>query len=328
MTIVAEVTRSGLVESRHHGSIVGLDIAGSTALAVGDIHGAVYGRSSNKPFQAVAMVRHGLALPPDLLALTTASHSGEARHLAGVRRILALAGLDESALQNTAMAPLDEGATEDMIRAGTAPSALTHNCSGKHASMLLTCAANDWPLDDYLRETHPLQQAIAATIEELAGEPVAHVGVDGCGAPAHAVSLVGLARAIRTVAMACGSAQAAVTAAMRANPFLVGGTGRDVTAIMSAIPGLVAKDGAEGVYVAAMPDGRAVAMKIDDGSSRARPIVLLAALRSLGVDTSGADSAVHVAVLGHGREVGTVRLTDWSMLESADPTADNGSCSS
>ena len=93
--------------------------------------------------------------------------------------------------------------------------------------------------------------------------------------PAHVLGLAAVARAFR--AIASGGAPE-VYRAMTSHPALVGGPGRDVTVLMEAIPGLVAKDGAEGVYAAAMPDGRAVAVKVADGAARARVPLLLAAL--------------------------------------------------
>ena len=136
--------------------------------------------------------------------------------------------------------------------------------------MLVTCVVNGWPLDAYLDQDHPLQRHITTVVERLGGEAVAHVGIDGCGAPAHTLTLTGLAHAFAAVASApAGSPMAAVRGAMTTHPEMVGGTGRDVTALMAAVPGLVAKDGAEGVLAAALPDGRAVALKLADGSWRA-----------------------------------------------------------
>ena len=305
--MVAEVVRSSLVESRHHGCVAGLDSTGALRLAVGDVHAPVYGRSSNKPMQAVGMLEAGLRLPAPLVAIVAASHSGEPRHLDAVRAVLEIGGLDESALGNTADLPLDESARFAVIASNGSRSPILQNCSGKHAGMLVTCVINGWPTDGYLHPDHPLQRALTATIERLSGEAVAHIGIDGCGAPVHAITLVGLARAFRTLALATpGSADHAVAEAIRAHPDLVGGTGRDVTTLIDALPGLVAKDGAEGVYAAAMPDGRAVAIKIDDGASRARPAVLLEALRVLGVDVEDARRRTEVHVYGHGHPVGDV----------------------
>lgn len=308
MTVVAEVVRSGFVESRHHGTVVGLAADGTMAFSVGDPAAPVYPRSSNKPAQAVAMLRCGLRLAPRLLAVVCASHSGHAAHLAAVREILAGAGLGPADLQNTPDWALDQEAALAMVRAGQAPAPLTQNCSGKHAGMLATCVCNGWPQTSYCDPQHPLQRSIAAVIAELAGEPIVHVGVDGCGAPAHAISLAGLAQSMRAVATApAGTPERAVADAMRAHPDMVGGPGRDVTALMRAVPGLVAKDGAEAVYAMALPDGRALALKIDDGGGRARVPVALAALARLGVESAALGAVPLVPVLGHGQPVGEVR---------------------
>ena len=307
---LAETTRSGFVECVHRGAVVALDRDGSIAFAAGDPSVAVYPRSSTKPLLALAMVQAGLVLPPDLLALVCASHGGTALHLEGVRRILAGAGLADAALANTPDLPLDSEASRDVVRSGGGRTALQQNCSGKHAGMLATCVINGWPLDSYLNESHPLQLAITASLPSVTEEAVVHIGVDGCGAPAHVMSLVGLARAFRNIAIgAAGESARQVASAMTTHPVLLGGPGRDVTELIQLVPGLVAKDGAEGVYAAALPDGRAVAIKVADGASRARPPIMLAALRAMDVDVSAVEPLVRQTILGHGREVGEVRIT-------------------
>jgi L-asparaginase II len=181
------------------------------------------------------------------------------------------------------------------------------NCSGKHAAMLATCVHNDWPVHDYLDPAHPLQQRIRDTHVELAGEPVTVTVVDGCGAPQFGISLRGLARAFAALVTAPpGSPPRRVADAMRARPDLVGGTGRDVTRLMSGAPGVLAKDGAEGVYAAALPSGAAVAVKIADGAARARMPVLVAALRRLGLEAHVLDELATHPVLGGGEQVGTL----------------------
>lgn len=306
--IVAEVVRSDLVESVHHGSVIALERDGSVALNIGDTAVPMYPRSSNKPIQAAAMVRLGLPLDGELLALAASSHSGEEFHLKGTLRILAVADLDESELQNTPGWPIDELARLAYIRRGHEKSALAGDCSGKHAAMLVTCAVNGWPTDTYLDPQHPLQQAIAATLAELAGEPVAHTGVDGCGAPLFAVTLAGVARAFRSLALAePGSPERLVVDAIQTHPEWTSGTTRDEARLIRAVPGLFGKGGAEGVYAVALDDGRAAALKIADGQSRARPVVMAAALHRLGVDHPVLDELGHVPVLGHGRPVGEVR---------------------
>ena len=300
--VVAEVVRNGFVESRHHGRVVALNADGSTAFAIGAVEAPMFPRSSVKPLQASALLEAGWRPGDDAeIALACASHSGEDVHLDVVRRILASAGLDARDLQNTPALPLSEDAARALIRAGGDKDSLHQNCSGKHAAMLATCVAGGWPTDTYLEPGHPVQRAIRATIEKLTGDPAGATAVDGCGAPLFATSLVGLARAFAALATT------RVADTMRAHPDLVGGTGRDVTAAMREIPGLMAKDGAEGVYAAALPDGRAVAVKIDDGGGRARGPVLARALELLGVDADATQSLRDVPVLGHGVPVGAVR---------------------
>jgi L-asparaginase II len=307
---VAATVRSGHTESVHHGALVALDARGEIVMSVGRIDVPIYPRSSMKPLQALAMVECGLDLPPDLLALACASHDGHAEHIDGARAILARAGLDERALANTPDLPLDASEAEAVLRRGGERTAAQMNCSGKHAAMLLTCVTNGWSSGaDYLDTEHPLQQWITDTIGRWAGTPT-HIGVDGCGAPAHVVSLVGLAQAFAAVADgSAGAAGRQVHSAMTGHPEMVGGPTNGVTRFMRAVPGMMVKDGADGVYAAALPDGRAVALKVADGSTRARRILLVAGLRGLGVEVDALDPDLWTSpLLGHGERVGEVRL--------------------
>ncbi len=310
--VLVEVVRSDFVEGWHRGSVVGLAADGDVAFALGDVTSPVYPRSSNKPMQAVGMLRAGLDLDGELLSLACASHSGEPFHIEGVRRILAAAGLPESALRTPPELPVDEEERLAFVAGGGQPAPILMNCSGKHAAMLATCVANGWDTASYPDPQHPLQEALRATVEDLAGEKVLHVGVDGCGAPLFALSLTGLAGAFRAISTApVGTDERRVADAIRAHPEWLGGTRRDVTQLVAGIPGLVAKDGAEGVYAAALPDGRAVALKIDDGGQRARPPVMSAALRRLGVDEAVLDELATAPLLGGGQPVGTLRFCGW-----------------
>ncbi|MQA97252.1 MAG: asparaginase, partial [Streptosporangiales bacterium] len=268
--LVAEVVRSGFVESRHRGTVLALDAAGSPVLASGPVETPMFPRSANKPMQAAAMVRAGLALRGERLALAAASHSGEEFHVDGVRKVLAGAGLAEDALGCPAGLPLDEQARRAWLRAGGEPDRVHMNCSGKHAAMLATCVANGWPTGGYRDPRHPLQVAVRATLEELAGEPVAATGVDGCGAPLLALSVAGVARAFRALVLAPqGSPEREVAGAFRAFPAWTSGTNRPERALMAGVPGLLVKSGAEGVLAFALADGRAGAVKIEDGNARA-----------------------------------------------------------
>ena len=306
--VVAHVVRSGFVESVHHGSVVALDPNGSTLLSVGDVAGPIFPRSSSKPIQALAMLRAGLDLDGELLALAAGSHSGESFHIQGVRRILAGVGLSEHDLQNTPDLPYEELERDAWIASGRGPTSLAQNCSGKHSAMLATCVAAGWDTATYLQLEHPLQQLMAQTLADLSGEPAAATGVDGCGAPVMAVSLTGLARAFSCFVTAPeGTYEARVAAAIRAYPQWLGGTRRDVTSLIRGVPGLIAKDGAESVYAVGLADGRGVALKIADGGQRARPVVMAAALRRLGIDAPVLDELADAPVLGHGQQVGTIR---------------------
>ena len=305
---MAEVVRSGFVEGHHYGSVVALDPAGDVLWAVGDVGSTMLPRSSNKPIQAAAMLRCGLDLSPELLALAAASHSGECFHLEGVRRILADAGLDESALQTPPDLPLEERVREEALRAGGRRSPIQMNCSGKHAAMLATCVVNGWETATYREPAHPLQQAIRETLEDLTGVEVAVTAVDGCGAPLLSSTLTGLAEAFRRIALADpGTPEGRVAAAYRQHPEYASGTRRDEARLLRALPGTVGKAGAEACYAVALPDGHTVALKVDDGGARARPVVMAAALRRLGVHDPILDELGEHVVLGGGRPVGTVR---------------------
>ncbi|SDQ83871.1 asparaginase [Quadrisphaera sp. DSM 44207] len=306
---LAALVRGPLVESVHLGHLVVTGPGGEVLASRGDPSALLWPRSALKPLQAVALVQAGLDLSGDLdlLALAAASHSGEPAHLEGVRRLLARAGLDEAALRNTPDLPLDPDVAAAWRAQGRGPSSLAQNCSGKHAAMLAASAAADWDPASYLDLGHPVQRQVRATVAELTGERERATTVDGCGTPLLATSLTGLARAYGRIATApAGTAPGQVAAAVRAHPHLLGGTGRDVTALVAGVPGLVAKDGAEGVCAAALDDGRAVALKVLDGSARARPVVLAAVLRRLGVAAPALDEVGDVRVLGHGRPVGAL----------------------
>ncbi len=313
--VLAQVVRSSVVEGEHHGTAVALDAAGDAVAAAGDLARAVFPRSSAKPLQAVAMLRAGLDLDGHLLALGAASHSGERYHLDGVRRILARVGLGVEALRTPPDQPLDPAEAQARRLAGLAPSPVTHNCSGQHAAMLATCQINGWPIRTYCEADHPLQRHISATVAELAGEPPAAIGVDGCGVPVHAITLPALARAYARIATAeDGSPEHLLAQAIRTHPEWLGGTGREITELLRSITGLVAKDGFEGVYAAALPDGRACALKIADGAGRARTVVLGALLRRLAVDEDVLDVLSPPQLLGGGRPVGEVVAVDLPLV--------------
>jgi L-asparaginase II len=302
------VFRSGFPEGHHRGSLVILAADGSVECALGTPDAEMFPRSSNKPLQAAALLHCGLDLAQEGLALAAASHSGEPFHLDGVRKLLAGAGVDPALLRNPESLPLDPEEARAYLRRGRGPERITMNCSGKHAAMLAACAVNGWPMTGYLDPGHPVQQAVLRTVRKATGDPVTHVGVDGCGAPLLSVTLTGLARAFRSYVLADpGSPERRVADAMRAHPAFVAGTRRIDTWLMEGVPGAMAKMGAEGVQAVALGDGRAVAFKVDDGARRATGPVLAAALRRMGVENPVLDRIAEAPLYGGGERVGEVR---------------------
>ena len=301
--VLAEYVRDGFVESVHRGYLLALNADGSTHLALGNSEQLIFPRSCVKSIQGAAMVRAGLKLEPRLLALGCSSHSGSAEHLSAVREILALAKLDESALQCMLDKPLGE---EDRRAWGDKPpTRISMNCSGKHAAMLLTCVTNGWSIENYLDPAHPLQVAIKSEIEALAGEAITLTSTDGCGAPLFLMSLAGLARAIRAITLSTDAVHQSVMSASRAFPEMVAGKGRLTTQMMEAVPGLYMKDGAEAVEVASMVDGRTLVFKVADGSLRPFRVLVHAGLQRLGIDSPYEAENV----LGGDRVIGAIRAT-------------------
>ncbi|OKH88520.1 asparaginase [Streptomyces uncialis] len=306
--VLAEVVRSGFVEGRHRGSLVLLDPDGTPELVLGDVTSPVFPRSANKPMQAAAVLRAGLPLAGERLALAAASHSGESFHLSLVRLMLDEYGLTAGQLGCPPDLPLDPVEAEAYLAAGGVRERITMNCSGKHTAMLAACLRRGWPLDSYLDPAHPLQLLVRETVETAAGERVAVSGTDGCGAPLLGLSLTGLARAFRAfVGAGEGSAERAVADAMRAHPEYVAGTRRADTWLMRAVPGALAKMGAEAVQAVALPCGRALAFKIEDGGGRAVGPVLSRALSMAGVRDAVLDLVGSAPLMGGPVPVGEVR---------------------
>ena len=306
--VLAEIWRSGVLEGVHRGHAVVVGPDGRVERAWGDPEVRILPRSANKPAQASAMVRAGLPLGDELLALASASHSGEAFHVEGARHILARGGLDDTALRTPADFPLDDDVRAEIIARGGIPLPILMNCSGKHAAMLLTCVVNGWSTDDYTSPDHPLQVECRRELEELAGEQSWAAAVDGCGAPLFGLTLAGLARVGSVCVQAePGTPPRRVADAMRAHPEWVAGTSRDATALARSLPGTLVKEGAEAVYVVGLPDGRGIALKVEDGANRARPVAMAGVLRALGIDNDVIEGHAHAPLMGGGRVVGEIR---------------------
>ncbi|GAB3278115.1 asparaginase [Sinomonas notoginsengisoli] len=313
---LAVIERSGFIESRHLGSAVVLAGDGTVVTELGDIRTPVFARSTLKPLQALASMQTGVPLRGTQVALACASHIGSLDHMDVVEGMLHAAGLRETDLLCPAEWPRDENAHAWLARSGQGKRRLAHNCSGKHAAFLWACAENGWDRRNYLEPNHPLQQRIRATIEEYAEELIAHLGIDGCGAPVAALSLHGLARAFSRLAKSPGDEDANARAATVATsmldyPWAVQGHDRANTVVMEEL-GVLAKVGAEGLLVLATPQGATVAVKVLDGNVRATTLVgltMLAAADAVDVpDVARVLERVVEPVMGGGRQVGRIRL--------------------
>ena len=301
--ILVEVVRNEMVESVHDGHLLILDSSGKDLLKIGDVDQLIYPRSAVKSLQASAMLRAGLKVSGEQLALACASHAGSRAHLDVALSTLRSVGLDESALRNTPDKPLDPA--ERAAWGDKAPTSLAANCSGKHSAMVATCAVNGWDLETYKNPEHPLQIAIAAEFEKLSGEKITKVGVDGCGAALFAISLRALATAVRNLTLSNEAIHQEVVNACRNNPIMVSGVGRLPTLLMQKVPGLFVKDGAEGVMIMSTPKGEVIVWKMSDGSQRGNSPLSVATLSHLGITVD----LERENVMGDGRVVGEIRAS-------------------
>jgi len=271
--ILATVTRSGIAESLHLGHLIVLNTDGSTYLSKGSPELPIFPRSAVKSLQASAMLKVGLTVSDDELAIICASHSGAQSHIDLVIKMLEKRDIPISTLKNAPDKPLGE--KEKFAWGEKNATQLAQNCSGKHAGMLITCKQNGWDMVTYLEMNHPLQIAIKNEIELLSGEKVSASTFDGCGAPLFAISLTGLARAISNLLKSNEAVHEQIVTACTTYPEIVAGAGRLTTRMMRAVPGLFMKEGAEGIEVCALLDGRVIAIKIIDGSWRpVAPIIM------------------------------------------------------
>jgi L-asparaginase II len=305
--VLAEVRRGEIVEARHRGAIVAVEPDGHVIAELGDTFSLTSTRSAIKPIQAIPLIRSGAAdrfqLSSSELAVSCASHQGEAIHTEAVTAILARVGLDESTLMCGPHAPYSEEVARHLEREGRRFTQLHNNCSGKHAGMLATAVHLGLPTENYVSPDHPVQRAIAAEFARLAGlEGELPTAVDGCSAPTFGVPLRSLAHAFaRVVGSADDQACRRVVAAMISHPEMVGGTkGRFDTELLCASHGkLICKVGAEAVYaVGVLPcaryrSGLGIAVKVEDGSYRGMGPAVIEALAQL--DVLGKDELSRLA---------------------------------
>jgi len=298
--VLAKVTRGELVESLHLGHLIALNADGSTYLFKGSPELPIYPRGAVKSLQAAAMLKAGLKVEANELAIICASHSGSQKHIDLVTKMLTSRDISISQLKNVADKPLGE--KEKFTWGEKSVSQLAQNCSGKHAGMLITCQQNGWDMNSYLDLDHPLQVAIKNEIEALASEQVSAVSVDGCGAPLFAISLAGLARAISNLVKSKDDIYQQIVSACTKYPELVAGEGRLTTRLMQSVPGLFMKEGAEGVEVCALSDGRVIAIKIIDGSWRPVALIIMEIFKRWGVEMPDES----VKIYGGGSVIGEV----------------------
>jgi L-asparaginase II len=300
---LVRVIRSGVEESVHYGSVAVADADGRVVSSAGDVGRVAFARSSMKPLQAAVSLELAREEVTDReAAVMCASHNGEPVHLRAVGAILERAGLGLEALQTPPARPLDPEAAALVPE----PRPELHNCSGKHAGMLLACVRGGFDPRSYLELDHPLQESVLEAVRRAAGRDPVSIGVDGCGVPVHALPLVAMATLYARLGTGGVAGANRVLAAMRAEPYLVAGRDRVCTAVMESAQWVAVKTGAEGMMCAALPDrGLGLALKVEDGAARAADPAVVHALARLGaVDPEAIPRFSRPPVLGGGRAVG------------------------
>lgn len=298
LPVLAEVTRSGWVESRHRGVVVVVDTQGTIHRQRGPANWRTYMRSAAKPVQAVPLIESGAAdsfrFTEEELAICCASHTGEEIHQQVVQSVLQKIGQPAEALACGVHPPTDSRTRRQLVAAGRRPNVLHHNCSGKHGGMLAVCVHRDWPVAGYRSADHPLQREIVQVMSELTGCSIEdiHLGVDGCGVPVFGLPLSAMARVFAILgtegqAPRHGEALRRIREAMTGNPYLIAGRGQFDTALMQQCgERVVAKSGAEGVFCCGVIGrGLGIVIKMEDGYARALPSVALQCLLELNVVT-------------------------------------------
>ncbi|PPD14932.1 MAG: asparaginase [Methylobacterium sp.] len=318
--VLVEITRGGIVESGHAGAVAVVDSDGSVVFSMGDIERPIFPRSAVKGFQALPLMESGaadrFALTDAELALACASHSGEEGHVQTAAGMLAKAGRDETCLECGAHWPMGEKAGRLFAATGRQPGALHNNCSGKHSGFI--CAAVEMGHDPkgYIQPGHPVMREITHALETMTGHDLSKtaMGVDGCSIPTYAIPLKNIAAGFAQFANGAGlspsraGAVARLRKAVAASPFHVAGTGRfDTIAMETLRERAFIKTGAEGVYCGALPElGLGIALKIDDGATRASETTIAALLtRFLEL---GSEAKAVTERLDH-------RMTNWNGIE-------------
>lgn len=309
--VLVEVTRGGMVESRHRAAVAVVDAAGHVVLSAGEVEQVVYGRSAIKPLQTLALIETGAAeafgCNDAEIALASASHAGEPVHVATVEAWLERIGCGVEDLECGAHLPYDEASAEAMIRAGKTPTAAYNNCSGKHTGFLTLAKHLGVPTKGYIRFDHPVQQSLLGILEMMTGLDLrdAPRGIDGCGIPQIGIPLGNIALAMARLADPADqperrqAAAKRVLSAMAAEPVMVAGSKKFCTKVIAATQGhAIVKTGAEGVFCASLPDsGLGIALKVDDGATRASEVVMGHVLTRLeAIDAAASEALAEVLV--------------------------------
>jgi len=294
--LLVEVTRNDTVESRHFGTAVVCDYNGNVLESWGDINELVFPRSALKPMLAIHLLESGASdrylLNDAELSLACSSHQGEKMHQELVESWLKRLGLTDRDLACGATLPEDTESAHQLLAAGEQVCRIHHNCSGKHTGFLTTALHLGLPLDSYQLLGHPLQQRSMDILSDLADIDLRQypIGIDGCGLPAPTMPLVQLGRAAARFANPVNLSDQRKQAVYRLHtaitnePLYIAGHGTVVSELNEVTKGAVlAKTGAEGIVIASLPEqGLGIAVKIADGSARARSVALLAILDHLG----------------------------------------------
>ncbi len=322
--LLANVTRSGSIESQHYGHLVVVDAQGKIVFALGDPHFATYMRSAAKPFQAIPLfedkIPEAFGLSDVEQAVMMSSHNGEDRHVKAVSSILKKIGRSPDDLQCGIHVPLGVKAAKLLNEHGENPAVLHNNCSGKHAAMLAACVRNGWPVENYLAPTHPHQQRIHETMAAWANLSTSQIarGVDGCSAPVFYLPIYNMALIYAKLASSQEIVAQKIKKLFITHPEMIAGEDRFDTEIMVAAGGKVmAKTGAEGIecmgVLGEQPLG--IAIKMIDGANRAIPPVLVNVLHKLGVidkaDLQKLEKWQRVRIQNHrGIEIGFIEAVD------------------
>ncbi len=295
---LVNVTRGGIIESSHNGRICVVDIQGNIQLAMGEVEKPIYPRSSVKILLALPMALSGAIekynLNAEELSVICSSHTGEERHTQVVKNILKKANLSENDLECGIHTPINKKQSYELVKQGIKPNQLHNNCSGKHAGMLLLAKMRNFDTAGYINPNHPVQQSIMGIFEMMYEYSLqdAPSDRDGCSVPTWAIPMTNLAFAFAKIsdpfAVLPNETAKAITKlrdSVIQEPFMVGGTNRCCTKIMQVLKHKAfVKYGAEAVYMASLPEyGLGIAIKIDDGSTRAVEVALLRILDKIGV---------------------------------------------